>query len=85
VKGELQVLDSKMIEAAINAAGFTEEEFTIAMKALRLQVSLSLKKAEISNLQDRFNTQSKDYTTSLSVLQQAATDIEAEIQKLASK
>lgn len=76
-------LDATTIISGINNAGFTADEWTNAMKVLKLQVQLGLKRAEISNLQAWLGEQSDSYNAKLDTMQQAATAIEAAIQELA--
>ena len=76
-------LDANTIITGINNAGFTADEWTNAMKVLKLQIQLGLKRAEISNLQGWLGEQNDSYNAKLDTMQQAATAIEEAIQELA--
>ena len=76
-------LTATQIVEGINAADFTEEEFTTAMAVSKLEATLSLKRAEIANLQDWLAIKNAEYAEKLDVMQQAEAAIVAAINELA--
>ena len=76
-------LTATQIVEGINAADFTEEEFITAMAVSKLEATLSLKRAEIANLQDWLAIKNAEYAEKLDVMQQAEAAIVAAINELA--
>jgi len=76
-------LDANTIITGINNAGFTADEWTNAMKVLKLQVQLGLKRSEIANKQAWFNAQVLVYNGQLDALNQQEADIVTAINGLA--
>ena len=76
-------LNATQIVDGINAAGFTQAEWNMAQLVNKLQVSLGLKRAEISNLQTWLGVKNTEYEGTLDMLRQEESAIEAAINDLA--
>jgi len=77
-------LNATQIVAAINTAGFTEEEYNLSQKVQKLQAELILVEATIANDSAWLAEKNAEFQAKLDVEQQKAAAIKAQINALAS-